>query len=158
MDDEYWMRRALAWGRLSALRGEVPIGAVIVREGQLLAGAHDGKETFGEPTAHAEVLALREAAARQGDWRLDGATLYVTLEPCPMCAGALLQARIARLVYGASNKRWGACSNDLNILENLRFNHRVEVISGVLEEECARLLRDTFREYRKGNEGPRNPA
>ncbi len=146
--DAHWMRRALGWARLSALRGEVPIGAVVVRDGVLLGGAHDGKETFDDPTAHAEVLALREAAARQGDWRLDGATLYVTLEPCPMCAGALLQGRIARLVYGAANPRWGACGADLNLLENSRFNHQVEVVAGVLEADCAELLKETFRRYR----------
>ncbi len=150
MDDEYWMRRALSWGRLSARRGDVPIGAVVVRDRVLLGAAHDGKEVFGDPTAHAEILALRQAAERIGDWRLDGASLYVTLEPCPMCAGALLQSRIARLVYGASNVRWGACSQDLNLLQNPRFNHRVEVIPGVLEAECAAILKETFRDYRRG--------
>lgn len=150
LTDDYWMRRALAWARLASVRGEVPIGAVVVRDGALLGGAHDGKETLGDPTAHAEMLALREAALRAGDWRLDGATLFVTLEPCPMCAGALLHARIARLVYGASNPRWGACTvgHDPNILGNSRFNHRVEVVTGVLDAECAELLRTTFRRYR----------
>ncbi|MBI1291713.1 tRNA-specific adenosine deaminase [bacterium] len=145
------MRRALGWARLAADRGEVPIGAVVVRDGQLLGGAHDGKETLGDPTAHAEMLALREAAHRVGDWRLDGATLYVTLEPCPMCAGALLHARIARLVFGASNPRWGACTpgHEPNIVANPRFNHRLEVYSGVLAEECAALLKEAFRRYRQ---------
>jgi tRNA(adenine34) deaminase len=144
------MRRALAWARLAAERGDVPIGAVIVLNDELLSGAHDGKELFRDPTAHAEMICLREAAARTGDWRLDGATLYVTLEPCPMCAGALLQSRVARVVYGAANARWGACnpSTEPNILANPRFNHRVQVTTGVLEEECARLLKETFRRYR----------
>lgn len=148
--DDYWMRRALAWARLASDRGEVPIGALIVRDDQVLGAAHDGKEVFGDPTAHAEMIALREAAARQGDWRLDGATLFVTLEPCPMCAGALLHARIARVVFGASNPRWGACTpgTDPNILQNPRFNHRVEVVSGVLQADCAALLKDAFRRYR----------
>jgi tRNA(adenine34) deaminase len=95
------------------------------------------------------MQALREASARLGDWRLDGATLYVTLEPCPMCAGALLQGRIARLVYGAGNIRWGIDSAGLNLFNNPRFNHRVEVVGGVLQEECAALLKDTFRQYRQ---------
>ncbi|CAN5392507.1 tRNA adenosine(34) deaminase TadA [soil metagenome] len=142
------MKRALAWARLAAERGDVPIGAVVVRDGELLGGAHDAKEVLGDPTGHAEILAIREAAARIGDWRLDGATLYVTLEPCPMCAGAFLHSRIARLVYGASNRRWGACTDDPNILANPRFNHRVEVVSGILEEECAGLLKETFKKYR----------
>jgi tRNA(adenine34) deaminase len=111
---------------------------VVVRDGELLGGAHDGKETLGDPTAHAEMLALREAAIRVGDWRLDGATLYVTLEPCPMCAGALLHARVGRLVFGASNPRWGACTagREPNIVANPRFNHRMIVSEGVLGEEC----------------------
>lgn len=144
------MRRALSWARLSAGRGDVPIGAVLVRDDELLAAAHDSKETLGDPTGHAEVLALREAAARLGDWRLDGTTLYVTLEPCPMCAGALLQSRVARLVYGASNVRWGACrpGQEPDILGNARFNHRVEIVAGVLQAECAELLRETFKRYR----------
>lgn len=142
------MRRALAWARLSAQRGEVPIGAVVVCDGKLLGGAHDGKELFHDPTAHAEILAIREATQKVGDWRLDGASLYVTLEPCPMCAGAILQSRIKTLIYGAANMRWGACSLDLNLLENVKFNHRVETVGGVLEQECANLLRETFRGYR----------
>lgn len=146
--DSHWMQRAIAWARLAAARGDVPIGAVIVRENQLLAGAHDGKEVFGDPTAHAEIAAIREAAHRIGDWRLDGATLYVTLEPCPMCAGAMIQARIARVVFGASNIRWGIQSAGLNILQNPRFNHIVEIQGGILEQECADLLKETFRRYR----------
>lgn len=146
--DAYWMDRALGLARLAALRGEVPIGCVVVRDGELLGGGHDGKELFGEPTAHAEILALRQAARRQGDWRLDGATLYVTLEPCAMCAGALVHARIARLVYGAGNPRWGACTAGLEILQNPRFNHWVEIVTGVRAEEAGRLLRETFREWR----------
>lgn len=147
--DEDWMRRALAQAHLAASRGEVPIGAVVVRQGTLLGEAHDGKEVFGDPSAHAEMLALRQAALRHGDWRLDDATLYVTLEPCPMCGGALLQSRITRLVYGASNVRWGLESAGLNLLNNPRFNHKIEVVSGVLEQECAQILKDTFRRYRQ---------
>jgi tRNA(adenine34) deaminase len=157
--DAYWMGRAMGLARLAAMRGEVPIGCVVVREGELLGAAHDGKELFGEPTAHAEILALRQAARRLGDWRLDGATLYVTLEPCAMCAGALLHARIARLVYGAGNPRWGACTGALflEILQNPRFNHRVEVLAGVLAEEAGRLLRETFREWRQDRREDASP-
>ena len=146
--DEYWMKRALGMARLAARRGEVPIGCVIVRDGRLLASSHDGKELFWEPTCHAEILALREAAARTGDWRVENATLFVTLEPCVMCAGALLHARVKRLVYAASNPRWGFASAGLNILNNALFNHRVEIISGICSEESAQLLRETFKSYR----------
>jgi tRNA(adenine34) deaminase len=149
-EDQRWMARAMAWARLGASRSEVPIGAVVVLHDELLGGAHDGKELFKDPTAHAEMLALREAAARIGDWRLDGATLYVTLEPCAMCAGAMIHARLARVVYAASNPRWGVCheGHDLQILNNPRFNHRLQVESGLMEAEAATLLRETFRRYR----------
>ncbi|MCC6548035.1 nucleoside deaminase [Candidatus Sumerlaeota bacterium] len=149
--DELWMRRALGWARLAARRGDVPIGAILVKDDELLAHGHDAREVLGDPTGHAEILCLREGARKIGGWRLDDCTLYVTLEPCPMCAGALVQARVKRLVYGASNARWGACREgvDPNILANPRFNHCVEVAGGVLEAECARVLKETFREYRK---------
>lgn len=142
------MDRALAMARLAARRGEVPIGCVIVRGDALLAAAHDGKELFGDPTSHAEIIAVRQAAATIGDWRIEGATMYVTLEPCPMCAGALIHSRIARLVYSAPNPRWGSCSADLNLLQNPRFNHKVEIIPGVRLQESAELLRETFQAWR----------
>lgn len=148
MDDRYWMGRALAMARLAAERGEVPIGAVVVRDGVLLGAAHDGKELFKDPTAHAEVLALRHAAAKTGDWRLDGCDLYVTLEPCGMCALALVHARIRRLVYGPANPRWGACSGATDVLADSRLNHRVAITAGILEVESAALLRETFRRIR----------
>lgn len=148
------MARALGWARLGARRGEVPIGAVIISDGgRLLGEAHDGKETFRDPTAHAEVLAIREASRQIGDWRLEGSTMYVTLEPCPMCAGAIIHSRIARVVYGASNVRWGCCSGDLDLLSVPKFNHQVEVVSGVLADEAAQLLKDTFRSYRLKDSG-----
>lgn len=147
------MREALDWAEKAAAEGDVPIGAVLVRDGILLAAAHDSKELTGDPTAHAEILVLREGARAVDDWRLDGTTLYVTLEPCPMCAGALLQARVARLVFGAPNPRWGACGTEYNILQNPRFNHRVDIIGGVLAAECGELLKHTFRRYRTA----RNP-
>lgn len=141
--------RALGAARLGALRGEVPIGAVVIRDGELIGLGHDGKEGTHDPTAHAEIVALRHAAARYGDWRLEGSTLYVTLEPCPMCAGAIIQSRVARLVYGASNRRWGVCEGEVNLMRPGLFNHDVEVVSGVLESQCADLLRATCRQWRR---------
>lgn len=146
MTDDDWMARALAMARLAADRGEVPVGAVVVRDGVLLAAAHDGKEIFKDPTAHAEVLALRRAAQVAGDWRLDGADLYVTLEPCGMCALACVHARIRRLVIGPRNPRWGACA----LLDDPRLNHRIQIVAGVREEESAALLKETFRRFRTG--------
>lgn len=144
--DAWWMRRALAEARLGLERGDVPVGAVVVRNGRLLGSAHDGKELYWEPTAHAEVLAIRRAARRVADWRLDGATLYVTLEPCPMCAGALLHARLARVVYGAASPRWGALeSAPVSLLDDGRYNHRVQVTRGVCGEEAGAMLREAFR-------------
>lgn len=148
MTDEYWMRRALAWARLAAARGEIPVGAILVRDGEMLGGAHDGKELFKDPSAHAEMLAMREGAARIGDWRLDGCTLFVTLEPCAMCAGALVHARVARVVYAASNPRWGVETAELNVMDNPRFNHRLVIERGLLADESAALLKETFRRYR----------
>jgi len=145
MDDDYWMGRALAMARLAADRGEVPIGAVVVRDGTLLSAAHDGKELFKDPTAHAEVLALRHAAAAAGDWRLDGADLYVTLEPCGMCALACVHARIRRLVYGPANPRWGAS----DALRDGRLNHRIEIVSGVSETQSSDLLKSVFKRIRE---------
>lgn len=141
--------RALGAARLGARRGEVPIGAALVRGDDLLALGHDSKEGTHDPTAHAEIVALRAAAAHYGDWRLEGATLYVTLEPCPMCVGAILQSRVARLVYGAANRRWGACAGEVNLLRPGLFNHNVEVAAGVLESQCAALLRETCRQWRQ---------
>lgn len=151
MSDARWMAQALGLARLAARRGEVPIGALVVRGGEVLGWGHDAKELRREPAAHAEMIALARAAKRHGDWRLDGAEMFVTLEPCPMCAGALVHARIARLVYAASNPRWGACgSGALDLVRDPRFNHRIEVVAGVMEEECAELLRAFFRAARGG--------
>jgi tRNA(adenine34) deaminase len=149
--DEAWMRRALGLARLAASRGEVPIGAVVVLDGQLLGWGHDEKELRKLPTAHAELLAMERAARLHGDWRLDEATLYVTLEPCPMCAGAAIHARLGRVVFGASNPRWGACgSGGLDLPATPRFNHRIACEGGLLEAESADLLRDFFRQARGG--------
>jgi tRNA(adenine34) deaminase len=130
-------------------KGEVPVGAVLVRDGDAIAAGHNLRETTKDPSAHAEILTLRQAAALKADsWRLSGATLYVTKEPCIMCAGAIINARIGRLVYGCRDLKAGGVDSLYQIPTDSRLNHRVEVISGVLEEECASLLRKFFRERR----------
>jgi len=135
---------ALEEAELARGEGEIPIGAVLVRGGQVLAQDHNRRASSGDATAHAEVLVIREAGKALGDWRLSGATLYVTLEPCPMCAGAIVLARVDTVVYGASDPQAGAGGSAYNILQDGRLNHRVEVIGGIMEEECRRLLQGFF--------------
>jgi tRNA(adenine34) deaminase len=146
--DVHWMSRALDLARSAPRRGEVPVGALIVREGHELAGAHNRTVTDADPTAHAEVVAIREAAAALGDWRLIGCTLYVTLEPCAMCCGAILLGRVPRVVYGARDPKAGMVDSLGDLLRDARLNHRCEVKGGVLAEESAELLRAFFRERR----------
>ncbi len=143
-DDEHWMRLALAEAAAAAARGEVPVGAVVVRNGVALAAAGNEREARQDPTAHAEVLALVRASAATGHWRLDGCTLYVTLEPCPMCAGALVQARLAKVVFGAADPKAGACGTLFRIADDPRLNHRVETVGGVLAAEGAAALTAFF--------------
>lgn len=138
------MDLALEQARLAAEVGEVPIGAVIVREGELIAAAGNRRETDLDPTAHAEVLAIRQAAAALGGWRLPGTTLYVTLEPCAMCAGAIVLARIPRVVFGAADPKAGAAGSVLDVLGETALNHRPEVLRGVRGEECGALLTSFF--------------
>lgn len=138
------MRAALDEARRGLLDGEVPVGAVVVADGAIVARAHNAPIALSDPTAHAEVLALREAGRKTGNYRLTGATLYVTVEPCPMCCGAALQARIARVVYGAADPKAGAVESLYRLLDDARFNHRVEVVGGVLGGECAALLKEFF--------------
>jgi tRNA(adenine34) deaminase len=147
-DDVVWMRLALEEARGAAAAGDVPVGAVVVRDGALVARARNRREADGDPTAHAEVVALREAARALGRWYLDGATVYVTLEPCPMCAGALVLARVARLVFGPPDPRAGAAGTLYNIVQDHRLNHRLAVTPGVLADESAELLRAFFRARR----------
>ncbi len=142
------MQKALRLAEEAANCGEVPIGAVLVRDGEILAEARNRREEYMDATAHAEILALRFASQTLGGWRLMDTTLYVTLEPCPMCAGALVQARVARLVYGAPDLKAGAAGTLYNIVHDKRLNHRLEVTSGIMEEECAYLLQKFFRERR----------
>jgi tRNA(adenine34) deaminase len=139
------MRQALAEAAAALEHDDVPIGAVVVRDDEIVATAHNERELRGDPTAHAEVLALRAAAEAAGTWRLSGATLYVTLEPCPMCAGALVLARVARLVYGPQDPRAGAAYSLYNVVQDPRLNHSLEVTAGVLEDDCAALLRTFFQ-------------
>jgi tRNA(adenine34) deaminase len=143
-DDAHFMERALAQARQAAAIGEVPVGAVLVRDGSVLVEAHNLIETTPDATAHAEMLVLQEAARLTQSWRLDGVVLYVTLEPCPMCAGAMALARIARLVYGAPDPRKGAVDSVYDVLRHPANNHRVEVSSGLLAEPAGRLLREFF--------------
>jgi tRNA(adenine34) deaminase len=143
--DHLWMARALEMARLAAFRGEVPVGAVLVRDGVMLAEGHNRTVTRSDPTAHAEVEVIRAAAARQGDWRLEGATLFVTLEPCAQCCGALVLARVARVVYGASDPKGGMAGSLGNLLQDPRLNHRAEVVPGVLGADAGKLLREFFK-------------
>ncbi len=144
-----FMRLALEEARRAYVLGEVPVGALVVLGGRILARAHNLRETSRDASAHAEFLALREAARELGDWRLSEATVYVTLEPCPMCAGAMVQFRVGRLVYGARDPKAGAVDSLLDLVRDPRFNHRVDVVGGVLAQECGSLLRNFFRGLRE---------
>jgi len=147
--DETFMAEALAEARRAAAEGEVPIGAVLVVEGRIAGRGRNARERLRDPTAHAEILALQEAARTLGRWRLTGSTMYATLEPCPMCAGSLVNARVDRLVYGVADPKAGAVDTLFDIVRDARLNHRVAVTSGVLAEECGAVLREFFRERRK---------
>ncbi len=147
-EDLGWMRVALAQGEVALEEGEVPIGAVVVKEGRVLAADHNRTEGDRDPTAHAEILAIREAAGVLGGWRLLETTIYVTVEPCPMCVGAIIQARIPRVVFGADDPKAGAAGSLYNILQDRRFNHRAEVVGGIMGKASAELLRRFFRNLR----------
>lgn len=147
-DDERWMKLALEQAAEAMCLGEVPVGAVAVLDGAVVATGYNRKEADQDPTAHAEMIALRAAAAVLGHWRLVDVTLYCTLEPCPMCAGAMIQGRLARLVYGAADTRFGADGTVIDVLSEPAFNHRVSVTRGVLADEAAALLQAFFRSLR----------
>ena len=149
MSDLLWMREAFETARQGAARGEVPVGAVIIRNDVELARAHNLREQTNDPTAHAELIAIREASRKIGDWRLIDTTLYVTLEPCPMCAGAIVLARIPRLVFAAPDPKSGAAGTLFNLLQHRRLNHEVDVTSGVLEEASSSLLKSFFQNRRR---------
>ncbi len=148
MQDDDYMGLALREAGRARDEDEVPVGAVVVRDGRVTGRGHNQRERLADPTAHAEMIALTAAAAEAGTWRLDGATIYVTLEPCPMCAGALVNARVGRLVYGAADPKAGACGTLYDIPRDGRLNHRLEVTGGVRAAECGALLTTYFREKR----------
>ena len=149
MGDEAWMAEALHEAELAAGEGEIPVGCVIVRDGQLVARGHNLREQTGDPTAHAEVVAIRRAAQALGRWKLEGCALYVTLEPCPMCAGAISQARISRLIYGASDPAYGCAGSVYRIPEDPAFNHFCTCDGGVREADCRALLENFFLRQRQ---------
>ncbi len=146
--EEALMGLALDEARSAITHHDVPVGALVVIDGRVVARRHNERELSGDPTAHAELLAIREAAAATGSWRLDGATVVVTLEPCPMCAGALQQARVARVVFGAADMKAGACGSLYNLATDPRLNHEFEVVQGIRSDECAALLSDFFADRR----------
>lgn len=148
MSDLELMQETLKEARLALAEGELPIGCVIARNGSIIAQGHNLREQTNDPTAHAEIVAMRRAAEALGSWRLEGCTLYVTLEPCPMCAGAISQARIQRLVYGAADERYGCAGSVYRIPEDPAFNHFCPCNGGILEEECAALLHNFFEDRR----------
>ena len=146
--DERYMRLALDQARLAAVHGETPVGAVMVRDSEVIGTGYNLTRRLQDATAHAEMLAMRRAAERLGHWYFERCTLYVTLEPCIMCAGALVLARLERLVFGAAEPKFGGCGSIFNIIREKRLNHRMEVTGGVLEKECSELMRDFFRDIR----------
>jgi len=148
-DHQYWMGEALREAEAAAERGEVPIGAVVVHEGRIIGRGHNQTEMLRDATAHAEMLALTQAAEALGNWRLTGATLYCTVEPCTMCCGAMVLCRVTRVVYGAADPKFGAVVSIADVLGNPRHNHRVQVLSGVRADEAAALLQAFFRSLRK---------
>nr|WP_124053334.1 tRNA adenosine(34) deaminase TadA [Priestia endophytica] len=146
--DYQYMLEAIEEAKKAEEKHEVPIGAVVVIDGEIVGRAHNLRETAQRSIAHAELLAIDEACQKTGSWRLEDATLYVTLEPCPMCAGSIIMSRVKRVVFGAYDPKGGCAGTLMNLLQDERFNHRAEVVGGVMEEECGRLLTDFFRSLR----------
>jgi len=148
-EDAAWMGLALEQAALAAAAGEVPVGALVIKDGEIIGRGHNRNLLDDDPTAHAEIVALRQAAARLGNHRLTGCTMVATIEPCSMCAGALIHARVARLVYGASDPKAGAAGSVLQIINHPGLNHRMEVTAGVLSSECSEILQEFFRRKRQ---------
>lgn len=144
------MAKALEQARAAASVGEIPVGAVLVKNGKIVGRGHNRRELDHDPTAHAELVAIRQASAELGVWRLTGTTMYVTIEPCPMCAGALVLARVDRLVFGATDPKTGATGTLYNIVQDERLNHRMDVTAGVLEDDCRSVMQQFFRARRRG--------
>ena len=151
MTDEEYMQLALQEARAADVIGEIPIGAVLVVEGEVVAKAHNMRETWNDATAHAEAIVSREACKKRGRWRLEGAVLYVTVEPCPMCSGAIVNSRIDKVVYGCPDAKAGGAESIFNIISNPNLNHTAQVVSGVCEAECAQVMKDFFRRRRAEN-------
>ncbi|MEH7272619.1 tRNA adenosine(34) deaminase TadA [Neobacillus vireti] len=147
--DEYYMKEAIKEAKKAEALAEVPIGAIIVVDGRIISRAHNLRESNQSAVAHAELLAIEHACKETGSWRLENSTLYVTLEPCAMCSGAIILSRIERVVYGAADPKGGCAGTFMNLLQDERFNHQSEVTSGVMEAECGRLLTDFFRQLRE---------
>ncbi|PKN16330.1 MAG: tRNA adenosine(34) deaminase TadA [Deltaproteobacteria bacterium HGW-Deltaproteobacteria-23] len=148
-DDNYWMSKALDLARKAESAAEVPIGAIVVRDGKIIGRGFNQRESKNDPSAHAEIIAIRQASRRLNAWRLTGSTLYVTLEPCPMCMGAILLARIERLVFGCHDPKGGAAGSLYNLAVDPRFNHKVELVSGVMQAKCSEILSSFFRKLRQ---------
>ncbi len=148
-DDYYFMTRALKQAQVAYKKGEVPVGAVVVKDGKVISRGYNLRETTNDPTAHAELLAMKKASKKLDSWRLSGCTLYVTLEPCPMCSGVIVNSRIDRVVFGAYDQKAGCCTTLYHLCNDERFNHRAEILGGVMEEDCAKILSDFFKEKRK---------
>lgn len=146
---EKYMREAIKQAKKAAAIGEVPIGCVIVRDGTILARGYNRRNSEGSTLAHAEIIAIKKASKKLQDWRLEDCELYVTLEPCPMCAGAIVQARIPKVVIGAMNPKAGCAGSILDLLQEKRFNHQVDKVIGVLQEQCSQMMQDFFRELRR---------
>jgi len=147
--DEFFMREALKEAQKALEKDEVPVGCVIVYKDKIIARAHNQMRTLNDPTAHAEMIAITEATERLNDMRLLECTLYVTIEPCSMCAGALVLARIEKIVYGADDPKTGACGSVLNIAQNKKLNHRIKIVKGILREECSRIIQEFFQQKRR---------
>ncbi len=148
-NDTYFMGEALKEARVAANKGEVPVGCVIVHKNKIIAKAHNQREELKDPTAHAEMIAITQASATLESWRLEETTMYVTLEPCPMCAGAIIQSRIPTVIYGATDPKGGSCKSNNATLEYQGWNHKCEIISGLLELQCAEILIDFFKKLRE---------
>ena len=147
--DEYFMREALKEAKKAYLKNEVPVGAVIVKNNEIIARGHNVKETKKDTTKHAEIIAIQKASKKLEAWRLENCTMYVTLEPCAMCTGAMIQARLKKVVIGTMDEKTGACGSVLNLLEDYKFNHVVEIEKGVMETECKKILQQFFKELRE---------
>ena len=153
--DIFWMNHALALAQEAADKGEVPVGAIVIYEDSIIGAAHNLRETLQDPIAHAEILAIRQAADHLGSWRLENCTLYVTLEPCPMCSGALWLARIERCVFGCRDPKSGFLGSISNLMDQEQLNHHYKISSGVLEKECSEILRTFFRRIRESKSSKR---